>query len=146
MYRDIPLDTVYMIAFALFLTPLINNHQLLASFGFKQESYIMSIYAASLVWNTAIDWPMQLWYLYLSRQDETDADLYAVDRGHGYALRTALIRNFGQNLDNIYCTKLHTLITMSHPTCLQRIADIDKGLRKRDLKKYKDFLADEIEV
>ena len=78
LYRSIPIDTLYMVLFALFMTPLINNAGLLQAFGFKQESYIMSIFAGSLIWNHGIDWFAQIGFLWLSRYDETDADRYAV--------------------------------------------------------------------
>ena len=74
---------------------------------------------------------MQLLFLYLMRRDETEADLYAVERGYGLALRRGLIRNFGLNLDNIFCSRLDTILAMSHPTLLQRIHDIDQVLKKR---------------
>jgi len=56
LYRSIPIDTMYMVIFALFLMPLVNNHILLASFGFKQESYIMSVMCAHLIFSVSFDW------------------------------------------------------------------------------------------
>ena len=131
LYRGIPVDTIYMVLFALFLTPLVNNHGLLASFGFTQESYVVSIFCAGLIWQVVIDWFVQILFMYLMRRDETEADLYAVERGYGHALRRGLIRNFGVNLDNIFCSRLDTVLSMSHPTLLQRISDIDAALEKR---------------
>ena len=101
---------------------------MLASFGFSQESYVMSIFCAGLIWQVAIDWFVQILFMYLSRKDETEADLYAVENGYGHSLRKGLIRNFGMNLDNIFCSRLDTAISMSHPTLLQRIKDIDRAL------------------
>ena len=95
----------------------------------------MSILVASLIWNTAIDWFAQIGFLFLSRMDETEADLYAVKKGYGYALRSALIRNFGLNLDNIYFSRLDTILSSSHATILQRIATIDHALYERRKRK-----------
>ena len=64
----------------------------------------MGVFCAGLIWNASVDWFWALFMLYLSRKDETDADLYAVEKGHGPGLRMGLIRNFAVNLDNIFCS------------------------------------------
>ena len=64
----------------------------------------MGFFCAGIIWLASIDWLWNLFMLYLSRKDETDADLYAVERNHGKALRMGLIRNFAVNLDNIFCS------------------------------------------
>ena len=78
----------------------------------------MSMMMAGLIWGVCIDWFFQIFVMYLSRRDETEADLFAVKYGYGKDLKNALIRNFGSNLDNIFNSKLDTSIFMSHPTLL----------------------------
>ena len=85
----------------------------------------MSVYCTFLIWGVAVDWFFQLFVLYLSRRDETEADLYAVKRGYGKALKSGLIRNFGHNLDNFFNSPFTTFVFYTHPTLLQRIADIN---------------------
>ena len=70
----------------------------------------------------------------MSRRDESAADIYAVEKGHGYALRSALIRNFGVNQDNLYYTSLDTALSMSQPTIIKRLTDISLALLEKEKK------------
>lgn len=118
LYKGIPFDTLYMVIFGCFLVPFAHEPGVVASFGITQNSYVMTLAILGMVWGASVDWFSQLFFLYLSRRDEDEADKFAVEHGHGLGLRKGLIRNFGVNLDNIYCSTIDTIISSSHPTLL----------------------------
>ena len=44
VYREIPLETIYMVILTACVVPFLHDHQLLASFGFNQQSYVIAIF------------------------------------------------------------------------------------------------------
>jgi len=59
-------------------------------------------------------------------KQENQADKFAVELGYGPYLKTALIRNFGKNLDNIFISRLDSALNDTHPPLLQRLKNIQK--------------------
>jgi len=61
-----------------------------------------------------------------SRFNELEADAYAVRLGYHKELSNSLVRNFAQNNDLIYVSKIQEWIGKSHPSLLDRLDAIEK--------------------
>ena len=61
---------------------------------------------------------------------EFQADAYSVKIGYGPEQYSALIRNFAQNKDIVFKSKLAEWISDSHPSLLERLTEIEKMNKK----------------
>lgn len=66
----------------------------------------------------------------VSRKAEYRADAHAVKEGFGEALITALKKLVKKNLANLSPSKIEVVLTYSHPPTSQRIAAIEKEIKK----------------
>lgn len=66
----------------------------------------------------------------ISRKAEYRADAHAVKEGYGEALITALKNLVRQDLDNLSPSKIEVVLTYSHPPMSQRIAAIEKEMKR----------------
>ena len=83
LFKNIIFDTVYMVLFGLFLTPLIENEtlnaDLMRSFGFQQKSYCISLILLVLIWLVSADLILNsLINNFIWRRHEYQADIFTV--------------------------------------------------------------------
>ena len=126
IYLTIAVDIVYMTFLAFFFKMCLNNPVFLTQFGFAHESLFISIYLFYKVYSVSIDYPIRKMYMPLYRFYERRADKFAVDNGHGKALRSGLLRNYSENNDPIFVDDFFAQMTMNHPTLMDRCHFLDE--------------------
>ena len=123
------LDTIYMTLFAVFLKGCVNNPKLLLAFGFNQKSLFISFYLFFKLYSVTIDYPIRKLYNIWYRYNEDKADTFAVELGYGTDLRSAIIRSFAKNLDQIFVNPVYELLNKSHPGFLVRITAVNEKMK-----------------
>lgn len=72
------INMVYMLLFGLFMKPVIDNNQFLASFNIYTESYFMTLVLFTRLYMVSIDVILRLFLNAKAREKELEADQYAV--------------------------------------------------------------------
>jgi|LauGreDrversion4_2_1035121.scaffolds.fasta_scaffold365980_1 STE24 endopeptidase len=98
----------------------INNHEILASFGFNQESNFIS-FLIFLKLYELISWVTSLISVNLSRHFEYQADFFASDE-YREALGRGLIKIHVKNASNLNPDSFFAALYFSHPTLIERLA------------------------
>ena len=119
-------NTFYMLLFGLIMIPTIDNRYFLAAFSIQMESYFMTLVLFTLLYLRSVDIPIRILINYISRRNEHEADEYAVELGFGREASTALIRNFSQNKDIIFDSKIENFTSGTHPQFLNRLSKIKR--------------------
>jgi STE24 endopeptidase len=133
IYKIVLYDMVYMAIFAVFLQKCINNKVMFADFGFTQGSYFVSLFLFFKVYSVTIDYPLRKLYNIVTRANEVEADNYAIELGYGSELRSALIRNYAENLDALFVDNWYAKMQMSHPPLIERISGSLDSFKKETL-------------
>ena len=119
----------YMLIFALYLGPMLNNPTLLRTFGFRQESFFVSLYLTFKVWSVGCDFVLRKFLLWFTRLNELRADRGAAKVGMESDMRNALIRNYAANKDPLFVSDVTIVTQKSHPSMLQRLAALKTLVR-----------------
>jgi STE24 endopeptidase len=98
----------------------INNHGILASFGFRQESNFVSFLIFLKLYDS-FAWATNLFTNMISRHYEYQADQFAADEFRT-ALATGLIKVHVENAANLVPDPLFSALTFSHPELTERLA------------------------
>lgn len=77
LYKTILVDMGYMFLFTLFLKKAINCHSLFGSFGFRHESYFISLFLFFKVWSVSGDYILRKGINWNTRRLEKEADFGA---------------------------------------------------------------------
>ena len=104
-----------MTVFGLLLQIMTNDPLLLGSFGFYQESYFISFILFLSLYIHTIDVPLRFGFRWHTNYLEKDADRYAVRRGLGKMLQSALIRSHAKSLDPLFTSWLYEAWNSNHP-------------------------------
>ena len=68
--------------------------------------------------------------MYLTRSCEYQADTFAVRFNHGENLKSALVHLFVKNKGPLSADPIYSAMHHSHPTLIERLANIDEQLKK----------------
>lgn len=71
-------NMAYMLVFGLLMKPVIDNNQFLAAFNIYTESYFMTLVLFTLLYINSLDVVLRLFINAKSRENELEADQYAV--------------------------------------------------------------------
>lgn len=113
----------------------INNHQILASFGFNQESNFVS-FVIFLKLYEVISWVTSLLQNLLSRRFEYQADAFAADE-YREALARGLVKIHVANASNLVPDPFYAGMHFSHPTLSERLEALGNPYvprEKRDIE------------
>ena len=121
LYQMIIADMVYMALFAICINQAVNSHTMLATFGFKQESYFISLYLFFKIWSVSGEFFLRRGIDWNGRRLESQADYGTKKVGMEKELRSALIRNYAANSDPLFVNELTDFMNMNHPPLLQRL-------------------------
>lgn len=99
----------------------INNHYMLRSFGFTQESHFVSLMIFMKCYSL-ISFLTGILSVYLRRQIEFEADAYAAkEMKLEKPLATALIKMHRDNKSNLNPDWLYAAVHFNHPTLQERL-------------------------
>ncbi len=101
----------------------LNNEVLSHALGAEEHSFHLGLIAFGILYSP-LSTLIGIFMNMLSRKNEYEADAYAVQKGLGDALVSALKKLSVKNLSNLRPHPAYVFINYSHPTLLQRIAFI----------------------
>ena len=135
-----------MVFYGALLTQVINSPGFLLAFGFSHESYVVSFCLFTKLYIYTFDFVLRIGLNYLSRTDEYQADMFAVQKGYGEPLLDSLIRSYADSLDVIWKSHIDVLLSSSHPDLLDRIDAIKLAMEKQpELRSFKRKEIEKIE-
>ena len=79
---------------------------LLLSFGFNQESNIVSLMLFIYLFSISVDIPLRMGLNAYARYQEWQADMYATEQGYGESLQKALIRSHAISLEPLFVSSI----------------------------------------
>ncbi|MEE2884819.1 MAG: M48 family metallopeptidase [Chloroflexota bacterium] len=111
------------------LSIFLDNQLLFDAFFMEEESVYVALLLFGLVY-TPVNVTLSLIGNWISRKDEQECDLWAVDTGaDGDAMLAALIRLAANNLSNLTPHPLMVFVHFDHPTLLQRVNAIHEKMK-----------------
>ena len=120
-------NSFYMMVYGLLLIPVLHNMPgFLMAFQFYHENYFMLAFLYTFLYIYSADIFMRFFINWLERKHEYEADAFSVQRGYKKAQYRALVRNFAQNKDIFFLSKINLIVNKSHPALLQRLAALEK--------------------
>lgn len=119
---------IALLALALWL--LARTDAIYASFGFEKVNYGLAFILMSEVVMALISPLLGLFTAWHSRKAEYRADATAVQEGYGAALISGLKKLSKENFSNLSPSPLLVKLTYSHPPLSERIAAIEKEMKK----------------
>ena len=111
------------------LSIFLDNQLLFDAFFMEEESVYVALLLFGLVY-TPVNVTLSLIGNWVSRKDEEECDLWAVDTGaDGDAMLAALIRLAANNLSNLTPHPLMVFVHFDHPTLLERVNAIHSRMK-----------------
>lgn len=115
---------LYFLTFFVSVSHFLHSDDLRAAFGFRDPSLFIAVYLFSETLWTPLS---ELWgfvFTVDTRRKEFRADRYAVAKGRGEQLQTALLKLHRNSMANLDPDPLFSAFNYSHPPCVERLRAI----------------------
>lgn len=100
----------------------IGHGPLYEAFGFSQERPIIIGLSIFMQLMSPLGFFIALLSSWVSRRNEFQADRYAIDRGYGDKLPTALVKLYKENKSLVHPDPVYSMLHYSHPPASERIS------------------------
>jgi len=125
IYKGLAISIFQSAAMLFLLSVALEYPEVSKSIGAVEPSFYMGIIAFGLLYSP-ISFIIGISTNKLSRSNEFEADKFAKENGFGESLISSLKKLSVNNLSNLTPHRLYIYFNYSHPTLLQRIAEIKK--------------------
>ena len=121
-----------MVVYGSLLWLLCNEPGFMHSFGFNQASYFISFFLFTWLWSCSLDVPLRIGLRAYTMHQETEADLYTVERGYGRVYIDTLIKSHAKSLDLLFISRLDELLNVDHPNLRDRLKVVQDAVANQD--------------